>query len=187
MQKLVKPDLKIQPISEYVIRRIKVLLERVWLTSCLMTLAVCLPNFCHSLARRFDFCLSSSRKQHRSLSSLLSFDRDTFSLVKSSISFKQDCNLSFKSIFFWCWPWNCQTKQLKILKLGFTKTEYAVPTSLLLLFKFKFNDFTLQLTDGRNQKNCPFLTQSQTFHSLAPKPFHDKSNSGWSLSLTVLE
>ena len=42
------------------------------LTSCLMTFAVYLPNFCHSRASLFPFCRSSSRKQQRSRSSLLS-------------------------------------------------------------------------------------------------------------------
>jgi hypothetical protein len=36
---------------------------------------VYLPNFCHSLANLFPFCRSSSKKQHKSLSSLLDDDR----------------------------------------------------------------------------------------------------------------
>lgn len=67
------------------------------LTSCFITLAVYLPNFCHSLANLFPFCRSSSKKQQRSLNSALSCSNLRFFSLNNANDLKQLSNCVWRS------------------------------------------------------------------------------------------
>ncbi len=72
-------------------------------TSFHTTLAVYLPNPCHSLNSFFPFCRSSSKKQHSSLSSWLSSCSFWLTSFKLRISWRCTCNLRLTSfIMFPC-------------------------------------------------------------------------------------